>query len=79
MEIAGYPVLGWLLLIGGFTLAGWVTSFPLIMLLNLRTDGKRPDPDNWLNRHQWVLALVLTAIYLLLLANAMGWKLSPST
>ncbi len=75
MDIAGYPILGWLLLVGGLAIAGWVTSFPVVWLLTLRTDGKPANPTAGLVRYQWVVAVVLAVIYFALLGNAVEWKL----
>lgn len=74
MEIAGYPILGWMVLLGGLAIAGWATSFPVIWFLTLRTDGKPRDPDSWLLRHQWLVAVALALFYFVLLGNAVDWQ-----
>lgn len=73
MEIFGYSVLSWLFFFAILGVAGWATSFPLVMLLTWRVDGKDPDPRTWLIRYQWVVAVVLAVIYFILLGNAISW------
>lgn len=78
MEIAGYPMLNWLARFAILGIVGWATSFPLVMLMTLRVDGKPANPNSWLTRSQWVVAAVLAVIYLILLGNAISWQIGPN-
>ena len=75
MEIAGYPVMGWLMLFGGLGMAGWVTGVLLTWLLTLRWNGQEPSEDNWLIRYRWVVAVAFAVFYFVLLGNAVDWQL----
>jgi hypothetical protein len=70
-------MLNWLVLFAVLGIAGWATSFPLVMLMTLRMDGKPASPNSWFTRHQWIVATVLAVIYFILVGNAISWQLGP--
>jgi len=78
VEIFGYPVLNWLFLFGIIGVVAWATSFPLVMLLTWRVDGKDQDPNNWLIRYQWVVAVILAVIFFVLMGNAVDWQVGAT-
>jgi hypothetical protein len=74
VEIAGFPIIGWIALFAALGFAGWITSFPVIWLLTARSDGRERDRTSAGFRYQWVVALVLAVIYFIILGNAVGWQ-----
>lgn len=71
-------MLNWLALLAILGIAGWATSFPLVMLMTLRVDGKPASPNSWLARYRWIVATVLAVVYFILLGNAISWQFGPN-
>lgn len=75
MEIGGFSILSWLFLFALIGVAGWVTSIIVVWLLTIRLDGKEVAPDNPLIRYRWVIQIIASVTYFVLLGNAVEWRI----
>jgi hypothetical protein len=76
MEIGGYSVGSYLLLLGVLVVMGYVTSVIVVWLLTIRFDGKQWGPDYPPIRYRWVIHIIASVTYFILLGNAVGWQVT---